>query len=112
MAMSAEGYQIIYTEAAQLDMEEKADYITFTLRERRIGSIWYLRLRQEVQQKLSQLPCKYPVICRYKDHLEIRQCICRNDVILYSVDEDRHTVFIWAIATKGRDLDSFLGKRE
>ena len=111
MAMSAEKYRIVYTESAQLDIEEKADYISFVLREGRIGNNWYLRLRQEVREKLSLFPRKYPVFRRYEGTLEIRQYVCRNDVILYSVDEDCRAVYIWAITTKGRDLDSFLSKR-
>ncbi len=104
-------YRIVYTESAVQDMEEKADYISFNLHDPGLAETWYLRLRTEVLKDLTQFPCKYPLYPIQKWSAKgVRQFTFRNDVILYSVDEDKQTVYIWAVCTKGRDLTAHLDK--
>lgn len=104
-------YRIFYTEAAIRDMEEKADYISLNFHDPGLAEIWYLRLRAEILKELTQLPYKYP---RY--HIQkwnakgIRQFTFRNDVILYSINENEQIVYIRAVCTKGRDLTAHLEK--
>ena len=59
-------YKIIYTDAAIEDIENKADYIAFQLRDPDLAEKWYLRLRRYIQdiylRSLSNIPCmrKFP----------------------------------------------------
>ena len=41
----------------------------------------------------------------------IRQYVTRNDVILYSVDENRSCVYIRSVCTRGRNLDLHLSEQ-
>lgn len=100
-------YRIIYTESAVRDMEEKADYICFNLRDPHLAETWYFRLRTEILSDLAHFPLKYPLYSLQKWR-GIRQFIFRNDVILYSVNEEEQSVYIRAVCTKGRDLTSHL----
>ena len=102
-------YNIVYTETAVLDMEEKADYIAYELRDTFLAETWYLRLRDAIQQDLSTFPFKYGVYTRAPwNENGIRLMLFLNDVILYSVDEHKSTVYIRAVCTKGRDLAAHL----
>lgn len=107
--MGDERYQIIYTESAVQDLEEKVAYISFHLQEPSLAETWYLRLRTEILSSLCQFPFKFPLYpvetWRAKG---IRQFTFRNDVILYSVNKPQRTVYIWAVCTKGRDLSAHL----
>lgn len=106
-------YNIAYTETAILDMEEKADYIAYELRDISLAETWYLRLRDAIQQELSTFPFKYGLYNRAPwDEKGIRLMLFRNDVILYSVDEHKSTVYIRAVCTKGRDLTAHLEQEE
>lgn len=102
-------YQIIYTESAIQDMEEKADYISFNLHDPDLAETWYLRLRTEILRNLTQFPYKYPLyhIQKWRDK-GIRQFTFRNDVILYSINEEEQIVYIRVVCTKGRDLAAHL----
>lgn len=100
-------YRIIYTESAVRDMEEKADYISLSLRDPDLAETWYFRLRAEILKDLTQFPCKYPLYHMQK-WKGIRQFTFRNDVILYSVDEQEQAVYIRAVCTKGQDLTAHL----
>ncbi len=53
-------YKIIYTEAAVLDIEEKADYIQIQLQEPGMAQSWYSRLREAIQQNLTTFPLNIP----------------------------------------------------
>lgn len=102
-------YQIIYTESAIGDIEEKADYITFRLQEPSLAERWYFRLRDEIYNNLTEFPYKFPVYNTEPWNKKgVRFFTARNDVILYSVDTDSRTVYVWAVCTKGRDLDAHL----
>lgn len=107
--MANDAYKVVYTESAMRDIEEKADYILLNLREPDLAETWYWRLRQEIAEDLAFFPCKYPLY-----HVDkwagkgVRQLVFRNDVILYSVDEALHTVYIRAVCTKGRDLSAHM----
>lgn len=46
--MNDDIYQIIYTESAARDIEEKADYILLNLHEPELAETWYWRLRKEI----------------------------------------------------------------
>ena len=49
---------------------------------------WYNRLRALIQENLTAFPAKYPLYdVEPWSSAGIRQCVTRNDVILYSVDE-------------------------
>ena len=104
-------YQIIYTESAVRDMEEKADYISLNLHDPSRAEMWYLRLRREILTDLTEFPYKYPLypIKKWSDK-GVRQFTFRNDVILYSVSDKNHIVYIWAVCTKGRDLYTHLNQ--
>lgn len=102
-------YQVVYAESAVRDMEEKVDYIAFNLRDPELAETWYMRLRKEILEDLTKFPYKYPLY-----HIEkwrakgVRQFTFRNDVILYSVNDEKQTVYIWAVCTKGRDISAHL----
>lgn len=102
-------YQIIYTESAVADIGEKADYITFHFQEPALAEQWYLRLREEINGNLTTFPFKFPVYDMEPWNIKgIRFFTARNDVILYSVDTDSSTVYVWAVCTQGRDLAAHL----
>lgn len=102
-------YQIIYTESAVTDIEEKADYISFQLQEPSLSERWYLRLREVIRTNLATFPYKFPVYdVEPWNGKGIRFFTARNDVILYSVDIESYTVYVWAVCTKGRDLSAHL----
>lgn len=102
-------YQIVYTESAIRDLEEKVDYISLNLHAPGLAETWYLRLRAEILKDLTQFPYKYPLYHIRKWSVKgIRQFTFRNDVALYSVNEKEQIVYIWAICTKGRDLTAHM----
>ena len=106
-------YKIVYTESAIQDIEEKADYIAAQFRDPDLAEEWYFRLKFEIQKQLTTFPFKYQPY-----HLEpwagrgVRQYVTRNDVVLYSVDEDGRQVFIRAICTRGQDLAAHLAEQK
>lgn len=106
-------YRVIYTETAIRDIEEKADYIAAQFRAPELAETWYLRLRAEIQRNLSTFPRKYPVY-----HVEpwetkdVRLFTARNDVVLYSVDDQERAVYIRGVCTRGRDLAAHLDQED
>lgn len=54
-------YEIIYTEAAAQDIEEKADYIAAQFCDPDLAENWYFRLKADLQKQLSTFPLKYPL---------------------------------------------------
>ena len=102
-------YEIIYTEAAAQDIEEKADYIAAQFCDPDLAENWYFRLKADLQKQLSTFPLKYPLYdVEPWNQRGIREYISRNDVVLYSVDVDGFRVYILAVCTKGRDLAAHL----
>lgn len=102
-------YEILYTEAAIQDMEEKADYIACQFRDSGLALTWYFRLRDAIQKNLTTMPHKYPLYpVEPWTGKGVRQFLFRNDVILYSVDERCTRVYIRAVCTKGMDLSAHL----
>lgn len=102
-------YEIIYTEAAAKDIEEKADYIAAQFCDPDLAENWYFRLKADLQEQLSTFPLKYPLYdVDPWNQRGIREYISRNDVVLYSVDVDGYRVYIRAVCTKGRDLAAHL----
>lgn len=106
-------YQIIFTESAVRDLEEKADYISLNLRDPDLAETWYLRLRAEIIQDLRQFPFKYPPYSVGEwGNRGIRQFVFRNDVVLYSIDEKEQIVYIRMVCTKGRDVAAHIAARD
>ena len=106
-------YKILYTETAIQDMEEKADYIACQFRDQGLALAWYVRLRDAIGENLATLPYKYPL---YRQEpwtsKGIRLFTFRNDVILYSVNEQTASVYIRAVCTKGRELSALLSESD
>ncbi len=106
-------YEILYTETAVQDIEEKADYIAVQFHDPDLAESWYLRLKEDLQKQLSTFPLKYPLYdVEPWNQRGIREYISRNDVVLYSVDEKTGRVYIRAVCTKGRDLAAHLKDQE
>lgn len=102
-------YEILYTEAAIQDMEEKTDYIACQFRDSDLALTWYFRLRDAIQANLTTMPYKYPLYpAEPWTQKGVRLFLFRNDVILYSVDEDCTCVYIRAVCTKGMNLSAHL----
>lgn len=102
-------YKIFYTQTASDDIEMKADYIAFQLQDPSLSETWYLRLRDLIQENLSVFPLKYPLYDAEPWRGQgVRLFTARNDVILYSVDNDTATVYIRGVCTRGRDLSAHL----
>lgn len=106
-------YQIFYTDTAVSDMDEKADYIALQFQDPELAERWYMRLRREVQGKLSTFPFKYPLydVEPWRER-GVRLFTIRSDVILYTVDSDNSAIYVWAVCTKGRDLSMHLSESE
>lgn len=102
-------YRIRYTETAIRDITEKADYIAQQFRDPLLGLSWYQRLRAAIQNDLSFPPYKYQLYdaapWREKG---VRLFLTKNDVVLYSIDEEDFAVIIRGICTRGQDLTRHL----
>ena len=106
-------YKVSYTETAIQDLEEKADYISCQFRDPALALTWYTRLRDAIQRDLRAMPSNYPLYSLEPWHSKgVRLFTFRNDVILYSVDEEHSCVYIRAVCTKGRDLSANLTEYE
>lgn len=102
-------YRIIYTQTAEEDIFSKAEYMASKLHDRRLSLFWYRRLQESIVKDLSYFPYKFQVYD--KDpwcEQGIRQYILRNDIILYSVDEDQGAVIIHNVYTRGKNLSEDL----
>lgn len=106
-------YEVVYTENAIQDIEEKANYITNQFHDPGLAERWYLNLRASIQEQLTIFPYKFQ---QYNvepwDQRGIRQYITHNDVVLYNVDDEMRRVYIWVVCTKGRDLAAHLAEQE
>lgn len=88
-------YKVSYTETAIQDLEEKADYISCQFQDPALALTWYTRLRDAIQRELRTMPSKYPLYSLEPWHSKgIRLFTFRNDVILYSVDEEHSCVYL------------------
>ena len=106
-------YEIIYTEAAVQDIEEKAYYIAAQFSDPELAENWYFRLTADIQKNLATFPLKFPLYgVEPWNERGIREYVSRNDVILYSVDEGTQRIYIRAVCTRGRDLASHLMSKE
>ena len=106
-------YRVVYAESAIRDIEEKSDYIVTQFRNPELAERWYLSLRSSIQEQLTTFPHKFhPYNVEPWGQRGIRQYITRNDVVLYSVDDESRTVYIRAVCTKGRDLSAHLTEQE
>ena len=106
-------YKVVYAESAIRDIEEKADYIAAQFRDPELAERWYLGLRASIQEQLTTFPHKFQLynVEPWNQH-GIRQYITRNDVVLYSVDDEAKVIYIQAVCTKGRDLAVHLAEQE
>ena len=98
-------FTILYTRSAEEDILAKAEYIEKVFHDSRLAYTWYQRLKNEIQKELTFLPKKYQIY----DHspwkkMEIQEFIFRNDIVMYSVNEENDTVTIHAVFTAGKDL--------
>lgn len=106
-------YKISYTETAIQDLEEKADYISCQFRDPALALTWCTRLRDAIQRELKTMPEKYPLYSAEPWRSQgVRLFTFRNDVILYSVDEEHSFVYIRAVCTKGLDISAHLTEHE
>ena len=105
-------YKIFYTSTAERDITEKLMYIMQQYRDTALAEQWYNRLRALIQENWTAFPAKYPLYdVEPWSSAGIRQYVTRNDVILYSVDENRSCVYIRSVCTRGRDLDLHLSEQ-
>ena len=105
-------YKIFYTSTAERDITEKLMYIMQQYRDTALAEQWYNRLRALIQENLTAFPSKYPLYdVEPWSSAGIRQYVTRNDVVLYSVDENRSCVYIRSVCTRGRDLDLHLSEQ-
>lgn len=106
-------YEVIYSNEAIGDIENKADYIAAKFRDPALAEEWYLRLRADIQDQLTTFPSKFhPYTGLPEDGQPIRLYVTRNDIVAYSVDEDAGKVHILAVCTKGRNLMEHLSKQK
>ena len=106
-------YKISYTETAIQDLEEKADYISCQFRDPALALTWYTRLRDAIQRELKTMPEKYPLYSVEPWRSQgVRLFTFRNDVILYTVDEEHSFVYIRAVCTKVRVISAHLTEHE
>ena len=81
-------------------------------RDTALAERWYNRLRALIQENLTAFPSKYPLYdVEPWSSAGIRQYVTRNDVVLYSVDENRSCVYIRSVCTRGRELDLHLSEQ-
>lgn len=104
-------YDVRYTATAVQDLLEKVAYITQQLQDTELAAAWYARLRDTIQQNLGFFPYKYPLYdaAPWREQ-GVRQFVSRNDVILYSLDEQQRVVYIRSVC--GRDLSAHLAEQE
>ena len=102
-------YNVIYTQSAVHDIEEKADYIAVQFRDVELAEKWYQRLRGEILEHLATFPYKFALYDRspWRER-GVRLFDSRNDVILYMVDDEHSAVYVLAVCTKGRNLNRHL----
>ena len=87
-------------------------YIMQQYRDTALSERWYNRHCALLQENLTAFPAKYPLYdVEPWSSAGIRQYVTRNDVILYSVDENRSYVYIRSICTRGRNLDLHLSEQ-
>ena len=105
-------YKIFYTSTAERDITEKLMYIMQQYRDTALAERWYNLLCAFIQENLTAFQAKYPLYdVEPWSSAGIRQYVTRNDVILYSVDENRSCVYIRSVCTRGRDLDLHLSEQ-
>lgn len=102
-------YEIQYTDSAIQDISNKAEYIADQFLDPPLALRWYERLRREITEDLTVLPYKYPVYDAVSTrHKDVRLFLTRNDVVLYSVNEEKRTVYIRNVFTRGKDISAYL----
>ena len=106
-------YEIVYTQTAERQIIEKADYITWQFGAPDLAETWYERLRADIRKGLSTLPCKFQLYdaAPWRER-GIRLYLSRNDVVLYRVEEEQACIYIEAVFTKGKDLTALSSENE
>lgn len=100
-----ERYRIVYTNTAADDIAEKFQYIVKVLRDRTTAERWYSRLKESIQQDLSFMPEKYQLYDEEPWCSDgVRLFVTRQDVVIYSTDKAKRTVYIRGVCTAGRDI--------
>ena len=86
-------------------MYAKGDYISAQLRDSSLALKWYERLKKDILYELSFFPYKYPVIKKgISLEKDIHILTIRNDIVLFSIDENRALVYVLNVYTKGKNL--------
>ena len=95
-----ERYRIVYTNTAADDIAEKFQYIVKVLRNRATAERWYTRLKESIQQDLSFMPEKYQLYDEEPWCSDgVRLFVARQDVVIYSTDKAKRTVYIRGVCT-------------
>lgn len=104
-------YTILYTQTAEEAIFTKAEYIEKAYHDGRLAYKWYERLKTQIQKDLSYLPYKYQVYpAGTWAEQGVREYILRNDIVLYSVDEQNTAVIIHAVFTRGKNISEDLAE--
>lgn len=101
-------YDIVVTKTALTQIEEKFDYIAKILFEPASANKWILRLIEFLRKNLSFFPKKYPLFYEKKYKEKYRVVRFRNDIVIYSIDNDKNVVYIKMICTNGKNLSHLL----
>ncbi len=98
-------YSVVITETALRMMDEKYRYVANFLFEPETAKRWLIRMSSFLKKELSLFPRKYPVH-RKEWYGDVYHIVCfHNDVIIYDVDDESHSVHVDLVTTKGRNLE-------
>lgn len=101
-------YNIVITEAAQRDLLDIFDYITFELREPESASHLLTKIKLKAKS-LEEFPERNNIISEPKYEAQnIRWCLIDNYVIFYQVSEMQSQVFILRVLYKKRNWEHLL----
>ena len=106
-----EEYNVIIEESAQSDLREILAYISKTLMEPRIAAGLIGRIRKAIES-LDQMPERFPLYDREPWRSQgIRRLNVDNFASFYVVMKDSHTVSVFAVIYRGRDIDRVLEEK-
>jgi toxin ParE1/3/4 len=101
-------YNVVITEAAQLDLLDNFDYIAFELREPDSASRLLSKIRSKVNS-LEEFPERNNMISEPKyEEQKIRWCPVENHIIFYQLSKEQAQVYIIRIIYKKRNWEPFL----
>jgi toxin ParE1/3/4 len=101
-------YDLVIAEAAEADLDEIADYISYELKEP-TTALKQLERIKEAMATLEELPERYsPVQDKYLAAKGIRKLPVDNYLIFYTVNRSTNTVNIARVLHGRRDWESLL----